>query len=531
MATTIIKLKCPKCGKIAYEKSRMQFKGINGEVKKMIRLECGHITFQAGSVEKDYSTLESMDGRKLYNFQLDGVKFLEDSNFNAGLFDEMGLGKTIQAFAPLKYHPELLPTLIICKSALRFQMLHEAIRWLGVDFCPLVLESSKFAPIPGFKIFIISYDLLRRYKTEWLEKLGIQLVIIDECQHIKNPDSQRTQAVRNLLKNIPHRILLSGTPIKNRASEYFVSLNILDPILFPSFNRFLFDHVEYFNDGYKTQERGLKNPGRFKDLTSDFIIRRERKEVLPDLPSIDRKFFYVDLEESAKKAYVDESSAFAQEYNHYLEEGTENSFAAQQNLLARLQRLRHITGLSKIQDAIEFVTDFIASTDRKIAVFCHHIDVRTLVVAGVNEWCAANKLDPVIDLEHCDKMEGQKKFKEEGKHRILIASTLASGEGLNLQYQCSDCLVLERQWNPANEEQVEARFTRPDSVAMNGYVSSTYMIAGNTIDEWFTQLVERKRQVVNQVMSNKHTPWQEQELTKELFRIVAEKGRELYSFK
>lgn len=33
------------------------------------------------------------------------------------------------------------------------------------------------------------------------------------------------------------------------------------------------------------------------------------------------------------------------------------------------------------------------------------------------------------------------------------------GKGLNLQ-SCSDCVVLERQWKPANEKQAEARFIR-----------------------------------------------------------------------
>ena len=46
----------------------------------------------------------------------------------------------------------------------------------------------------------------------------------------------------------------------------------------------------------------------------------------------------------------------------------------------------------------------------------------------------------------------------------MVASTLAAGEGLNLQ-TCSDCVIHERQWNPANEEQVEGRFIRIGQIA------------------------------------------------------------------
>ena len=84
--------------------------------------------------------------------------------------------------------------------------------------------------------------------------------------------------------------------------------------------------------------------------------------------------------------------------------------------------------------------------------------------------------------------------------------------------------MMERQWNPANEEQCEARFTRPDAISKD-YVSVTYTLAGNTIDEWFTELVEKKRAVFSQVMDNKDTNWQETELMRELFRKVYEAGR------
>ena len=122
------------------------------------------------------------------------------------------------------------------------------------------------------------------------------------------------------------------------------------------------------------------------------------------------------------------------------------------------------------------------------------------------------------------RYEIQQRFAEKDKNRILIASTLAAGEGLNLQYQCFTCIILERQWNPANEEQAESRFTRPDSPQMGGQVDSVYMIAPNTIDEYLTKMVEEKRQIFDEVINKRKSLWNENELMRELLSAIQRKN-------
>ncbi len=72
----------------------------------------------------------------------------------------------------------------------------------------------------------------------------------------------------------------------------------------------------------------------------------------------------------------------------------------------------------------------------------------------------------------------------------MIASTLASGEGLNLQ-SCSDCVMHERQWNPSAEEQAEGRFIRIGQLAQS--VNAVYMHADDTVDTDLHNIVEGKR--------------------------------------
>ena len=521
---------CPHCEKetIFSEKARFTIPE-DGRDTHYITGYCGHVIIKKGLKVTDYSKHLSLDKRAPYPYQLEGMKFAEKSGFRAGIFDDMGLGKTIQALVPIMYHEELQPTAIFCKAGLLRQWGDEVVRWLGIDFIAQTIYSGS-DPIFKMKITLFSLDVLRNIDVEKFEKAGFQYVIIDECQHIKNPDSQRTQQVRRMIKNVPHVVGLSGTPIKNRASEYFTILNILHPERFPSFHTFQRNFLDYYASSYGTKDRGLRNVKQFREHTKDFIIRRLRSEVMPDLPKVDRKMFYVDLEKKAAKEYERESRAFNAYFEAAEREGSENNTEVMTNLLARLAKLRHICGRSKAVDCFEHVTEFLLTTDRKLAIFVHHQDVGGALVSNLTEWCSKMKLDSPLMITGSMTGESRhqivQKFKQPGKNRILIASTLASGEGLNLQYQCCDCVILERQWNPANEEQVEARFTRPDSVNMGGYVSSTYMLAGGTIDEWLTELIEKKRAMFQQVMDNKESRWQDASLQSELIDIVLQKNRE-----
>jgi len=85
--------------------------------------------------------------------------------------------------------------------------------------------------------------------------------------------------------------------------------------------------------------------------------------------------------------------------------------------------------------------------------------------------------------------------------------------------------MLERQWNPANEEQAEARFHR---FGQTNTVSSSYMIASETIDEYFTELVETKRAIVSSTLDNKEIAWDQTSLMSELATVLMTRGKKAW---
>lgn len=538
---------CPECGKVAKEAFTLKDVDKDGNEVHTTTLECFHIITKiipkATPFEKfttaehrnngcehdwDKNKCKNCGAFRLFDFQVEGARFIEKSlavNLGAGIFDEMGLGKTIQPLAYLYYHPEAFPTLFVVKSGLMFQFFKAILQWLGDEYLAQIINTSKDPILPGLKCYIISYDLLRRIDDEKLASIGAKTIILDECQQIKNPDSTRTQEVRKLVKNAQNVIPLSGTPWKNRGSEFFVTLNMLNPTKFPSYQRFLNRWVEYYWHGERLKEGGIANPKAFKEYVKDMIIRRERTEVMKELPLINRTIHYTELDEKKQKVYDEEVSEFVKWYNEKVIGGEEDEFDTQQNILARLMRMRHITGLAKIPATVEFVHDHIEETGRKIVVFVHHKDVGQILY---EEFKAKYPEMRVIKLTGGMSPQArdmvQTEFNETEKV-IMIASTLAAGEGLNLQ-TCCDCIIHERQWNPANEEQAEGRFIRIGQTAQQ--VNGTYVTAAGTVDEFLANIVEAKRTAFYKTMSDGTTPtWNQTGLVQELAENIVKDATKL----
>lgn len=517
MSGTVIKKKCPFCKKLAVQKSTL-----NVGNKIYISLECKHTIIRDALAPPSPDEIVSSDGRQLFDYQIKSVEFVERAGGNAIVAHEMGLGKTVIDLAVLLRNKEaMLPALYIVKSGLRLQWLGECFRWTGMAAQVIYKTSEK--PIVGFPVVIVSADMIRGLKWSEEEIARFKSITIDECQLFKNSDSQRTKALRAKFSGIPHRRALSGTPIKNNAGEYFPILNFINSEQFPSEAKFLRDDVVW--DGVKAY--GLKYPVMFEKKTKDWIIRYLREDVLPDLPPIFRQFRKVEMEQGLSEAYKQVVKEFAQFYDSL---DDEPDFGDGSNILGYFSKMRHLTGISKAQDAVDYAEEFLLSTNRKLTLFVHHKDVGQMIIRKLNDTLKAGGYEPAAeitsDMDVQTRQNNVERFRGAGC-RILVASTLAAGEGLNLQF-CSDCLIVERQWNPANEEQAEARFPRPGTnlkKSEGGLINAAYLIAINTIDEWLTSLVEKKRSIMQQTLDGKNIPYEQQSLMKELAGILAQQGR------
>lgn len=550
---------CPikGCGKKAIEKSSIVMNGI-----KWTKLECGHLVKHETikSTEIDYYGIKNQSGSKtIYPYQAEGIKFLEQAGGRALIADEPALGKTLQALAFGYIHKEdVCPILWVCKANLTIQTQKEAVDWFGPEFFGQIIQNPRSFIMPGMKLYIISMDLLRNMPSEKLDKIGFKTVVADEIQHFKNPDSARTAELRKLVAKAECFTPLSGTPWKNRGQEYYPVLNMIDAVRFPSMEKFKKDWVRYYIDSHgKYRQGGIDNIPKFREYTKDIIIRRMRDDVLPDLPKTNRNIRFIDMEDLYKKAYDDAEGKVAAIIKAAIIDGQ-----PYKNIASMIMSLKHITGLAKVQVTIDDIQEFLLNSDEesKITVFHHHIDVGDNLqqgdghtYKGLDEFLTADKWDkedkPVWNKtlrlhggrgpEVRDKIIQQ--FKNDPKCRVLIASTLASGEGLNLQF-CQNAIFMERQWNPGNEEQAELRFSRPltysdypeylqhylfndDREPKKVSIRIPYMIAEGTVDSILTEIVERKRIEFNRTMNDRdaNMTWEENDIIKEVAEYIIKK--------
>lgn len=542
--------KCEVCGKVAKSVSEKVVKmpGDTTPDMKFITLECGHMMmrkmpkgtpfhlFQMGgdpncTHEWDKNNCVLCNRKRPYAFQVEGMAFLEQGlsvNNGAAVFDEMGLGKTIQAGGVVFYHPEWWPTLWIVKSGLKYQFSSFILNWMGDQHVPQVINTSKDFLIPGLKHYIIGYDMLVQktrtlksgktvtsgFDIEKFNQIGIKLVVLDECQQIKNADSSRTQMVRRVVKG-RKVIPLSGTPWNNRGSELFPVLNMMDSMKFHSAEDFKRRWVDTYWHGSVLKEGGIKRIEQFKEFTKDICIRRERTEVMAELPLVNRTKLNVVMDVTQEAIYDEAVEEFVKWYE---EQAADMGGMA---IIAAMAKMRHLVALAKIPTTMEYVDEFVEDTERKLVVFAHHQDVQQLLFHEIKDKYGAEM--PVIQLisdmngyarnDACDQFNS-------APRAIMVASQLASGEGLNLQ-TCSDCVMHERQWNPGKEEQCEGRFIRIGQTATSVSAVYAHMEGLTAIDAQLDAIVERKRIQFHNAMNNTEMArWSEESIMKELAQSI-----------
>jgi SNF2 family DNA or RNA helicase len=142
----------------------------------------------------------------LFPFQRKAVEFHLSHHYSINGC-KMGLGKTIQAIATLAHVQG--PACIVCPAYLRQN-------WLS--------EMDKFLPENhSHKITVISYEKFVRFAPD-----SCHILIFDEAHYLKNMLSKRSKFAHNYVKSkLPtYLLLLTGTPIKNRVTDFYSPMKL-----------------------------------------------------------------------------------------------------------------------------------------------------------------------------------------------------------------------------------------------------------------------------------------------------------------
>lgn len=223
----------------------------------------------------DVNPPETLKG-ELRPYQMTGLKWLwtnVSKGFGACMADDMGLGKTIQVISLiLKMKEEGLltkPVLVICPTTLMGNWMKE-LQMFAPSVDAVIYHGTERKLDVKHDVILTTYAIMR-IDVEELKKQTWGMIIVDEAQNIKNPDTAQTLAIKMLKSDI--KIAMTGTPVENRLTELWS--------IFDFINQGYLGSLREFQKSYAIPIERFKENSRAAKLKmsiSPFVLRRLKTE-------------------------------------------------------------------------------------------------------------------------------------------------------------------------------------------------------------------------------------------------------------
>ena len=459
----------------------------------------------------------------LRDYQLAGFEWLTRlaaNNLGGILADEMGLGKTVQTLAFLRAHKGGGPGLIVCPTSLVTNWESEAQKFTP-ELKTLVLEGPDrgklFKQIVGADIVITSYALLRRDIDE-LRQFEFSTAVLDEAQHIKNPDTQNAQAAYAL--RAQHRFVLTGTPMENSVRDLWSIMNFALP-------GYLGTRTD-FRERYEQPLARGPAPDvqrRLSRRLQPFLLRRRKQDVAKDLPAKIEQVVPCHL-----------TSAQRTVYDALLREIQQGLGSTAKNANAGAQRMKMLTGLLRLRqvccdlrlldlekkpaeetsaklDLLDELLEEAIDGEHRVLVFSQFVSMLQFVRERLEKH----------DLAFCyldgatkDRRAVVERFQNDNAVPVFLISLKAGGVGLNLS--AADTVIhFDPWWNPAVEAQATDRAHR---IGQTRVVTAYKLITRDTVEEKILRLQEKKRAAIDAAIDSEE-PLMTGLTTEELEELLA----------
>jgi SNF2 family DNA or RNA helicase len=448
------------------------------------------------------------------------------------LADDMGLGKTLQALAFIAWlrkkrvalGKSKKPILVVAPISLLGNWQSEAAQHLrpgslGEMACLYggnlgqfrragyqradVIEGISTLDVTKLKSFdwvLTTYETMRDYHLS-LGLVDFALIVFDEMQKVKNPQSMMTNAAQALKGDF--KIGLTGTPIENSLADIWTLFDSLMP------GALGLGDLRQFMARYR-----LDAPDALKELKSRLtdstegrpapMLRRMKFDVAKDLPTKIERKVQRPMPEEQSIAYVTALS------------GAANASGRR----GRLDAFHRIRGISLhpnfAQDSSVAGGDDYVSASARLTSCLNLLDEirakgeKALVFVeslAMQEWLAFYLKERYQLERHPARIYGdtsadrrtavvkQFQFAPKGKFDVLLLSPKAAGVGLTLT-AATHVIHLTRWWNPAVEDQCTDRAYRIGQTkdVYVYYLQAVHPLYGDgSFDCILDQLLSRKR--------------------------------------
>ncbi|MFK4209233.1 SNF2-related protein [Streptomyces sp. NPDC030920] len=447
----------------------------------------------------------------LRDYQLRGLAWLDrmtSLGLGGCLADDMGLGKTITLIALHLHRAHPAPTLVICPASLLGNWHREINRFApGVPVRRFHGTDRTLAePDGGF--VLTTYGTMRSSAAQ-LAGHGWGLIVADEAQHVKNPQSSTAKALRTI--PAPARVALTGTPVENNLSELWALLDWTTPGLLGPLKAFRARHARIVeNTGTAAGLANDEAVERLSRLVRPFLLRRKKSDpgIAPELPpktETDHPVFLTREQVTLYEAAVRETMTFIEASEGIARRGLIMKLLASLKQICNhpAQYLKEeptrLVGRSGKLALLDELLDTILAEDGSVLIFTQYVTMARLLSAHLASRAVPSQLlhggTPVAERERMvDRFQS-------GEVPVFLLSLKAAGTGLNLT-RAAHVIHYDRWWNPAVEEQATDRAYR---IGQTQPVQVHRLIAEGTVEDRIGELLEAKRALADTVLGTGET--------------------------
>lgn len=439
----------------------------------------------------------------LRDYQAHGLTWLAtltDLGLGPCLADDMGLGKTITLIALHLHRRErghTGPTLVVCPASLLGNWEAEFARFAPSVPVRRFHGTSRSLDSLGDGVVLTTYGTMRRSAAE-LAGVPWDLVVADEAQHVKNPQSSTARALRTI--GSAARVALTGTPVENNLTELWAILDWLTPGLLGSRNAFRkawAAPIEAGVDAAKARQ--------FADLIGPFLLRRRKSDpgVAPELPEKTETDHLLSLTREQVVLY----ESFVRDLMDRIERSDPD---ARRGLVLKLltglkqicnhpahflkQSTPRVTGRSEKVDLLDELIGTVLAEDGAVLVFTQYVEMARLIEQHLAATGVPHQLlhgsTPVRQREQMVA-----RF-QAGEVPVFLLSLKAGGTGLNLT-RADHVVHVDRWWNPAVEDQATDRAHR---IGQTRPVQVHRLVTVGTIEQRIGEMLTRKRSLADAVL-------------------------------
>ncbi len=431
------------------------------------------------------------------------ILFLFENGLGGLLCDDMGLGKTHQVMALMLLLKEQRglhgPALVVCPTTVLSHW-ENKIR----EHVPALKAAVYYgghrdleASLKG-DVLLTSYGVLRR-DIAHLKDNDFSLVVFDEIQHIKNPETLGYRAARDMRAGM--KLGLTGTPIENTISEFKALRDLTVPGYLGSDRHFLERYVipiQQFEDKERKKE--------LSRLTSPFTLRRLKKMVLDELPEKIEDIRSCNLSAEQVKLYRDSISTRGRGLLEALRKSDEP--IPYIHIFALINLLKQICDHPCLVDGgveaveryesgkwelfKELLTESLDS-GQKVVVYSQYLAMleimaRHLKAEGVG----------FVSLTGASRNRGKilERFNDDPDCRVYLGSLRAGGVGVDL-VAASVAIHYDRWWNAAKEDQATDRVHR---IGQKRGVQVFKLVTAGTLEEKISAIIEKKRDLMDSIV-------------------------------